>query len=72
MLLPDITIGCRFDSRPRIDSVFQKTGFCYGVLGNAMSSVSGVLVFRFTVIATTLLFDFQLHLRHIHNQIVED
>ncbi len=37
-----------------------------------MSSVGGVLVFRFTVIATTLLFDFQLHLRHIHNQIVED
>jgi hypothetical protein len=35
-LLLDITIGCCFDSHPRIDSVLQNSGFRYGLLENAM------------------------------------
>jgi hypothetical protein len=35
-LLLDITIGCCFDSHPRIDSVIQNSGFCYGLLENAI------------------------------------
>ncbi|MFN4896930.1 MAG: hypothetical protein ACK5HO_14175 [Pseudomonadota bacterium] len=35
-LLLDITIGCCFDSHPRIDSVLQNSGFCYGLLENAI------------------------------------
>ncbi|MFN4896014.1 MAG: N-acetylmuramoyl-L-alanine amidase [Pseudomonadota bacterium] len=35
-LLPDITIGCCFDSHPRIDSVLQNSGFRYGLLENAI------------------------------------
>ena len=35
-LLPDIAIGCCFDSRPRIDSVLQRPGFRYGLLENAI------------------------------------
>jgi hypothetical protein len=35
-LLPDITIGCCFDSHPRIDSVLQRPGFRYGLLENAI------------------------------------
>ncbi|MFN4895474.1 MAG: hypothetical protein ACK5HO_06780 [Pseudomonadota bacterium] len=31
-LLLDITIGCCFDSHPRIDSVLQNSGFRYGLL----------------------------------------
>ncbi|MFN5061486.1 MAG: hypothetical protein ACK5GN_01435 [Pseudomonadota bacterium] len=30
-LLLDITIGCCFDSHPRIDSVLQNSGFRYGL-----------------------------------------
>ncbi|MFN4896808.1 MAG: hypothetical protein ACK5GN_07830 [Pseudomonadota bacterium] len=36
-LLLDITICCCFDSHPRIDSVLQNSGFCYGLLENAIS-----------------------------------
>ncbi|MFN5062843.1 MAG: hypothetical protein ACK5GN_08345, partial [Pseudomonadota bacterium] len=36
-LLLDITIGCCFDSHPRIDSVLQNSGFRYGLLENAIS-----------------------------------
>ena len=36
-LLPCITIGCCFDSHPRIDSVLQKPGLRYGLLENAIS-----------------------------------
>ncbi|MFN4894947.1 MAG: hypothetical protein ACK5GN_03350 [Pseudomonadota bacterium] len=35
-LLLDITIGCCFDSHPRIDSVLQNSGFCCGLLENAI------------------------------------
>ncbi|MFN4894253.1 MAG: hypothetical protein ACK5HO_00540 [Pseudomonadota bacterium] len=35
-LLLDITIGCCFDSHPRIDSVLQNSGFRYGPLENAI------------------------------------
>ena len=35
-LLPYITIGCCFDSHPRIDSVLQKPGFRYGLLESAI------------------------------------
>ncbi|MFN5061759.1 MAG: hypothetical protein ACK5GN_02830 [Pseudomonadota bacterium] len=35
-LLLDITIGCCFDSHPRIDSVLQNSGFRFGLLENAM------------------------------------
>ncbi|MFN4894924.1 MAG: hypothetical protein ACK5GN_10715, partial [Pseudomonadota bacterium] len=35
-LLLDITIGCCFDSHPRIDSVLQNSGFRYGLLENAI------------------------------------
>jgi hypothetical protein len=35
-LLLDITIGCCFDSHPRIDSVLQNSGFSYGLLENAI------------------------------------
>jgi hypothetical protein len=35
-LLPYITIGCCFDSHPRIDSVLQRPGFRYGLLENAI------------------------------------
>ncbi|MFN4895208.1 MAG: hypothetical protein ACK5GN_04055 [Pseudomonadota bacterium] len=37
-LLLDITIGCCFDSHPRIDSVLQNSGFRYGLLENAIDS----------------------------------
>jgi hypothetical protein len=36
-LLLDITIGCCFDSHPRIDSVLQNSGFRYGLLENAIA-----------------------------------
>jgi hypothetical protein len=36
-LLLDITIGCCFDSHPRIDSVLQNSGFRYGLLENAIT-----------------------------------
>ncbi|MFN4895374.1 MAG: hypothetical protein ACK5GN_11695, partial [Pseudomonadota bacterium] len=36
-LLLDITIGCCFDSHPRIDSVLQNSGFRYGLLENAIN-----------------------------------
>ncbi|MFN5062185.1 MAG: hypothetical protein ACK5GN_05000, partial [Pseudomonadota bacterium] len=39
-LLLDITIGCCFDSHPRIDSVLQNSGFRYGLLENAIHSSS--------------------------------
>ncbi|MFN4894654.1 MAG: hypothetical protein ACK5GN_07940, partial [Pseudomonadota bacterium] len=44
-LLLDITIGCCFDSHPRIDSVLQNSGFRYGLLENAIyvSQVSSSL-----------------------------
>ncbi|MFN4895206.1 MAG: hypothetical protein ACK5HO_05425, partial [Pseudomonadota bacterium] len=35
-LLLYITIGCCFDSHPRIDSVLQNSGFRYGLLENAI------------------------------------
>ncbi|MFN5062139.1 MAG: hypothetical protein ACK5GN_04765 [Pseudomonadota bacterium] len=35
-LLLDITIGCCFDSHPRIDSVLQNSEFRYGLLENAI------------------------------------
>ena len=35
-LLLHITIGCCFDSHPRIDSVLQRSGFRYGLLENAI------------------------------------
>jgi orotidine-5'-phosphate decarboxylase len=35
-LLLDITIGCCFDSHPRIDSVIPNSGFRYGLLENAI------------------------------------
>ncbi|MFN4895880.1 MAG: hypothetical protein ACK5HO_08830 [Pseudomonadota bacterium] len=35
-LLLDITIGCCFDSHPRIDSVLQNSGFRYVLLENAI------------------------------------
>jgi hypothetical protein len=38
-LLLDITIGCCFDSHPRIDSVPQNSGFRYGLLENAIDSL---------------------------------
>jgi hypothetical protein len=37
-LLLDITIGCCFDSHPRIDSVLQNSGFRYGLLENAIKT----------------------------------
>ncbi|MFN5062820.1 MAG: hypothetical protein ACK5GN_08230, partial [Pseudomonadota bacterium] len=37
-LLLDITIGCCFDSHPRIDSVLQNSGFRYGFLENAIKT----------------------------------
>jgi hypothetical protein len=37
-LLPCITIGCCFDSHPRIDSVLQNPTFCYGLWETAMSN----------------------------------
>ncbi|MFN4896366.1 MAG: hypothetical protein ACK5HO_11315 [Pseudomonadota bacterium] len=42
-LLLDITIGCCFDSRPRIDSVLQNSGFRYGLLENAIKQLILVL-----------------------------
>ncbi|MFN4896951.1 MAG: hypothetical protein ACK5HO_14285 [Pseudomonadota bacterium] len=39
-LLLDITIGCCFDSHPRIDSVLQNSGFRYGLLENTIGSPS--------------------------------
>ncbi|MFN4897153.1 MAG: hypothetical protein ACK5HO_15325 [Pseudomonadota bacterium] len=36
-LLLDITIGCCFDSHPRIDSVLQKSRLRYGLLQNAIA-----------------------------------
>ncbi|MFN5064026.1 MAG: hypothetical protein ACK5GN_14415, partial [Pseudomonadota bacterium] len=39
-LLLDITIGCCFDSHPRIDSVLQNSGFRYGLLENAIEAVT--------------------------------
>ncbi|MFN4897149.1 MAG: hypothetical protein ACK5HO_15305, partial [Pseudomonadota bacterium] len=41
-LLVDITIGCCFDSHPRIDRVLQKSGFRYGLLENAIVSCGGL------------------------------
>jgi hypothetical protein len=38
-LLLDITIGCCFDSHPRIDSILQNSGFRYGLLENAIESL---------------------------------
>ncbi|MFN5063417.1 MAG: hypothetical protein ACK5GN_11275, partial [Pseudomonadota bacterium] len=38
-LLLDITIGCCFDSHPRIDSVLQNSGFRYGLLENAIGPI---------------------------------
>ncbi|MFN4895020.1 MAG: hypothetical protein ACK5HO_04485 [Pseudomonadota bacterium] len=38
-LLLDITIGCCFDSHPRINSFLQNSGFRYGLLENAINSV---------------------------------
>jgi hypothetical protein len=35
-LLLDITIGCCFDSHPRIGSVLQNSGFRYGLLENSI------------------------------------
>ncbi|MFN5061561.1 MAG: hypothetical protein ACK5GN_01825 [Pseudomonadota bacterium] len=35
-LLLDITIGCCFDSHPRIGSVLQNSGFRYGLLVNSI------------------------------------
>jgi hypothetical protein len=37
-LLLEITIGCCFDSHPRIDSVLQNSGFRSGLLENAIVS----------------------------------
>ncbi|MFN4896737.1 MAG: hypothetical protein ACK5GN_06480 [Pseudomonadota bacterium] len=45
-LLLDITIGCCFDSHPRIDIVLQNSGFRDGLLENAIRSPITVL-FRF-------------------------
>ncbi|MFN4896646.1 MAG: hypothetical protein ACK5GN_01315 [Pseudomonadota bacterium] len=39
-LLLDITIGCCFDSHPRIDSVLQNSGFRYGFLENAIIALT--------------------------------
>ncbi|MFN4894788.1 MAG: hypothetical protein ACK5HO_03305 [Pseudomonadota bacterium] len=36
----DITIGCCFDSHPRIDSVLQNSGFRYGLLENTIGSIA--------------------------------
>ncbi|MFN4897050.1 MAG: hypothetical protein ACK5GN_11960 [Pseudomonadota bacterium] len=38
-LLLDITIGCCFDSRPRIDSVLQNSGFRYGLFENVIKRI---------------------------------
>ena len=38
-LLPYITIGCCFDSHPRIDSVLHNPGFRYGLLKNAVNTM---------------------------------
>jgi hypothetical protein len=43
-LLLDITIGCCFDSHPRIDSVLQKSRFRYGLLQNAINLKTAVEV----------------------------
>ncbi|MFN4894685.1 MAG: hypothetical protein ACK5HO_02785 [Pseudomonadota bacterium] len=40
-LLLDITIGCCFDSHPRIDSVLQNSGVRYGLLENAINDNTG-------------------------------
>ncbi|MFN4896942.1 MAG: hypothetical protein ACK5GN_05450 [Pseudomonadota bacterium] len=40
-LLLDFTIGCCFDSHPRIDSVLQNSGFRFGLLENAISPDRG-------------------------------
>ncbi|MFN4896004.1 MAG: hypothetical protein ACK5HO_09455 [Pseudomonadota bacterium] len=37
-LLLDITIGCCFDSHPRIDSVLQNSGFRYSLGVTRVSS----------------------------------
>ncbi|MFN4897091.1 MAG: hypothetical protein ACK5HO_15010 [Pseudomonadota bacterium] len=37
-LLLYITIGCCFDSHPRIDSVLQNSGFRYGLFENAIEA----------------------------------
>jgi hypothetical protein len=36
-ILPQITIGCCFDSHPRINSVFRKPEYRYGLLDNAIN-----------------------------------
>ncbi|MFN5063909.1 MAG: hypothetical protein ACK5GN_13815, partial [Pseudomonadota bacterium] len=51
-LLLDITIGCCFDSHPRIDSVLQNSGFRYGLLENAIAHRRDVDITR----AVTVLF----------------
>ncbi|MFN4896677.1 MAG: hypothetical protein ACK5GN_00315 [Pseudomonadota bacterium] len=38
--LLDITIGCCFDSHPRIDSVLQNSGFRYELLENAIVPIA--------------------------------
>ncbi|MFN4895033.1 MAG: hypothetical protein ACK5GN_10550 [Pseudomonadota bacterium] len=38
-LLLDITVGCCFDSHPRIDSVLQNSGFSYRLLENAITRI---------------------------------
>ncbi|MFN4896408.1 MAG: hypothetical protein ACK5HO_11525 [Pseudomonadota bacterium] len=45
-LLLDITIGCCFDSHPRIDSVLQNSGFRYGLLENAICGLGGLVLRR--------------------------
>ena len=42
-LLLLITTGCCFDSRTRIDNVFQKPLFCDGLLENAMEACNDQL-----------------------------
>jgi hypothetical protein len=39
-LLLKITIGCCFDSHPRIDNVLQNSGFRHGLLENAIAVIS--------------------------------
>jgi hypothetical protein len=38
--LPYITIGCCFDSHPRINSSLQKPGFRYGLLKSAVDRIN--------------------------------
>jgi hypothetical protein len=45
-LLQYISIGCCFDSHPRIDNVLQKYGFRYGLLENAIVSKTELRIKR--------------------------